>query len=252
MREDEKADLVTHLDELRTRIIRSAIYIVIGMVVGWIFYDSLLAHFLIDPINKAMRATTGGKLTMRSPIEPFTTKLMISFVAGFVISGPFVIWEAWAFIAPGLTRAERRSVRPYMPMVILLFLGGVATCYFIMPTAFRWIYSLTPKGVENYPSFGEYVGFMARMFLAFGLCFQLPVAIMILAKLGIVSSSGLVRRWKEAVAIIAIVAAIVTPSVDVASMLALMVPLLVLYWLSIFLARRVESKDAPEENTESC
>ena len=247
MREDEKADLVTHLEELRGRLIRTAIYIMLGMAIGWFFYDSFLARFLMAPISRALHGVKGSQMTMRGVIEPFTTKLLISFVAGLVIAGPFVIWEAWSFIAPGLTREERRSVRPYLPMVILLFLCGVVTCYFIMPAAFRWIFSLTPKDVTLLPSFGDYVGFMAKMFLAFGLCFQLPVAIMILAKLGIVSSRGLVRRWREAFVAIAIAAAVVTPSVDAASMIALMVPLLILYWLSIFLARRVEPKEDTEE-----
>ena len=246
MREDEKADLVTHLEELRGRIIRAAIYIMVGMAIGWFFYPFLVG-ILTRPITIALRGVPGASLTTRDVLEPFTTKLTISLVAGLVIAAPLVLWEAWAFVAPGLTGAERRSVRPYLPMVLALFLCGVVTCYFIMPTAFRWIVSLTPKDVKLLPSLGQYVGFMAKMFLAFGLCFQLPVAIMILAKLGIVSSRGLVRRWREAAVVIAVAAAMVTPSVDAASMIALMLPLLILYWFSIFLARRVEPREAVGE-----
>jgi sec-independent protein translocase protein TatC len=243
MRDDEKADLVTHLEELRTRIIRALVYLTIGVCIAWAFYKPVLAVFITHPLDAALKAS-GGTLTMRTVMEPFTARLNISLISGLIIALVPMLWEIWGFVRPGLTPNERRVVRGLIPGMGMLFLTGVATCYLVLPFVFRWVVSQRPPGVEYLPSYGDYAGLAARFFLAFGLTFQMPIAIMLLVKIGVVSAADLRRRWRHAYLIICVLAAVATPGGDLASPVVLAVALVFLYELSIFLARRVERADA--------
>ena len=243
MKEDEKADLVTHLDELRTRLIRAVIYVMIGVGIAWALYKPLLVRVITRPLDAALEQS-GGTLTMRTVMEPFTARLNISLIGGIIIALVPLLWEIWAFIRPGLTGNERRAVRGLLPGMGALFLAGIATCYFVLPLVFRWVVGQTPGDIEYLPSYGDYIGLAARFFLAFGLTFQLPIAITLLVKIGVISARDLRARWREAYFGICLVAAIATPGGDLASPAALAVALVFLYELSIFLARRVERADA--------
>ena len=243
MKEEEKADLVTHLDELRARLIRAAIYVMIGLGIAWALYKPLLVGLITRPLDAAL-IVSKGELTMRTVMEPFTARLNISLIGGIIIALVPVLWEIWAFVRPGLTANERRAVRGLIPGMGALFLAGVATCYFVLPLVFRWVVTQRPEDVRYIPSYGDYIGLAARFFLAFGLTFQLPIAIMLLVKIGIISARDLRARWREAYFGICLVAAIATPGGDLASPAALAVALVFLYELSIFLARRVERADA--------
>lgn len=243
MKEDEKADLVTHLDELRARLIRSAIYLMIGVGIGWGLYKPLLVGLITRPLDAAL-LESGGTLTMRTVMEPFTARLNISLIGGMIIALVPILWEIWTFVRPGLTGNERRVVRGLLPGMGALFLGGIATCYFVLPFVFRWVVTQTPADVEYIPSYGDYIGLAARFFLAFGIAFQLPIAIMLLVKIGIISARDLRSRWREAYFGICLVAAIATPGGDLASPAALAIALVFLYEFSILLARRVERAEA--------
>lgn len=243
MKEDEKADLVTHLDELRIRLIRSFCYLIVGVGIAWALYKPLLVGVITRPLDAALEQS-GGMLTMRTVMEPFTARLNISLIGGMIIALVPVLWEIWGFVRPGLTGKERRAVRGLLPGMGLLFLGGVATCYFVLPFVFQWVAGQRPADVEYIPSYGDYISLAARFFLAFGLTFQLPIAVMLLVKIGIVSARDLRSRWREAYFGICVLSAIATPGGDIASPAALAVALVFLYELSVFLARRVERAEA--------
>jgi sec-independent protein translocase protein TatC len=235
--EEEKLDLVEHLEELRTRIIRCIIYVVIGFAAGWMLYGHiyrLLMAPLVEPIQEA-----GGQIVLRAITEGFFTRFTVSAVAGIIIAVPGILYELWAFVAPGLTRDERRAAAPLIPGALGLFAAGVAVGYLITPRFVRWMLSpaFRPEGVGILPTMQSQIAFLAKLYLAFGLCFQLPIVLLFLIKAGVVSPEFLAARRKEAFIGILIVAAVVTPTWDVVTLSLLAVPMLALYEGTIWFAR---------------
>jgi len=235
--EDDKVDLVEHLDELRGRIIRSIVYIAVGFSAGWMLYGpiyKLLMAPLVGPIQEA-----GGQIVFRSITEGFFTRFTVSAVAGIIIAVPGILYELWAFVAPGLTPDERRAAAPLIPGALGLFAAGVAVGYLITPRFVKWMLSpsFRPEGVGILPSMQSQIAFLAKLYLAFGLCFQLPIILMFLMKAGIVSPEFLAARRREAFVGILIVAAVVTPTWDVLTLAVLAGPMLALYEGTIWFAR---------------
>lgn len=174
--------------------------------------------------------------------EAFMIRMQICLVAGLIITSPFVTFEIWGFIAPGLTRDERKALRWIGPLSVILFMSGVVLCYSILPVAFRWFAGYVPKEAELRPAVQASILFTVKMLLAFGLVFELPIVLMVLGKVGIVSSRFLWENWRMAMVAVAMVAAIATPSNDAFSMLVMAIPVAGLYFLSIGLVRMVERK----------
>jgi len=166
--------------------------------------------------------------------------VQVSLVAGLTLAIPGISFEVWRFIRPGLAADEVRIARGLVPLAVVLFAGGVAIGFLILPAAFKWFAAYTPSGAELRPSLQDSVLFSVKMLLAFGLVFELPVVLLIAAKTGLVTSRVLLAQWRVAVLIIAIVAAVATPSGDLLSMMVMAVPVVVLYFLSIALVRMVE------------
>jgi sec-independent protein translocase protein TatC len=177
-------------------------------------------------------------------MEMFNLNIQIAIVGGLIASVPFIAYEAWGFIAPGLTRAERKGFYFVGPLAVLFFLSGVATAYLVLPAAFLWFAQfLTPQTgphVVFIPKASEYILFLIKMCLAFGLVFELPVLLMFLAWVGIVSSQMLRKSWRYALVGCAGIAAVATPSADAFTMLVMAAPLMLLYLASIGLVRVVE------------
>ena len=235
---EKKAELTEHLAELRGRILRSVFYIVAATVVTWFFYDQLFA-LLVRPMSDALRDFEFG-FQLLSFQEAFIVRLQICVVAGLILSSPLVAREVWGFIAPGLTPSERRPIKWIAPLAVLLFWGGVVLCYAILPAAFKWFASYVPEGVELRPTLQMAVLFSLKMLLMFGITFQLPIVLMLLAKIGIVDSKMLWSNWRVAMVGVAILAAVATPSNDAFTMLMMAVPVALLYFFSIFLVKIVE------------
>lgn len=240
--EDREAELSEHLAELRARIIRSIIYVAVGAIAAWFLYDWIY-RLLTGPVQVALRAIN-TKFMLTHLAEGFMIRCQVALVAGLILAVPLVTAEAWGFVAPALTREEKRPVKWAAPLCAVLFVFGVATAYLIFPAAVRFFVAYVPKGAELRPTVSGTVLFIVKMFLAFGLVFEMPVVLLLLGKLGIVNARMLKSGWRHAVVGIALLAAVATPSTDAFSMIAMAAPLTILYGLSIILVRMVEPKQA--------
>jgi sec-independent protein translocase protein TatC len=238
--EDREAELSEHLAELRARIIRSIIYIALAAILAWFLYDWIY-RLLTAPVQAALQSIN-TKFLLTHLAEGFMIRCQVALVAGLIIAAPLVTAEAWGFVAPALTKEEKRPIKWVAPLCALLFVFGVATAYVIFPAAVRFFIGYIPRGAELRPTVGGTVIFIVKMFLAFGLVFEMPVVILVLGKIGIVNAGMLKSGWRHALVGIALLAAVATPSTDAFSMMAMAVPLAILYGLSILLVRMVEPK----------
>ncbi|MFO1217531.1 MAG: twin-arginine translocase subunit TatC [Burkholderiaceae bacterium] len=231
-----EAPFVSHLIELRDRLIRAliAVGIAFGALCIWPgpggLYDLLAA-----PLVAQLPA--GATLIATNVISPFLVPLKITLMAAFLIALPVVLYQVWAFVAPGLYSHEKRMVLPLVISSTILFLLGVAFCYFfVFGQVFRFIQSFAPKSITAAPDIEAYLGFVLTMFIAFGAAFEVPVAVVVLARMGVVSVDKLKAFRGYFVVIAFIVAAVITPP-DVVSQLSLAIPMCLLYELGIWAAR---------------
>ena len=250
-----RAPLIDHLIELRGRLINSLIALVIGFVIAFIFVEDIYA-FLVQPYADVAGSEPGRRLIATSVQETFFTYIKLALWAGFIGAFPIIAWQLYAFIAPGLYKTERKAFAPYLVATPVLFImGGALVYYMIAPLAFDffldWERERAATGqlsivVEQRVS--EYLSLMTKFILAFGICFQLPVAITLLARVGLVTSDGLKHFRRYAIVGTFLVAAFLTPP-DPFSQLGLALPILLLYEISVYLARMVE-KEAERALTE--
>jgi sec-independent protein translocase protein TatC len=250
---DGRQELTEHLSELRGRLIRSAVYIVVGMIVMYAIFPWLF-KFLSAPILTALQEiaskvppdqrTLAGAFVFHNFFEMFFLRLQLSLIAGIIVAAPFITIEVWGFVTPALTAKERRSVRFVAPFSAFLFLLGAALAFFIMPAAIHWflLYLADFPGAVLLQDPQDYILFLFKMILAFGLVFQLPVIMMGLGRFGIIRSRMLTKYWRYIVVGISVAAMIITPSNDPFSMIVMTVPLIVLFFLSIWLVKLVEPK----------
>lgn len=247
MQDDEKRlELTEHLAELRSRIMRCIFYVCAGGVVAYIYFPRIYG-FLFRPMYKAMEGTKQEwKIVFEHFTQPFMVVLQLSLVAGLILTLPFVILEVWGFIAPALTREEKKPVRYLAPLSIVLFFAGVALAYWVSRFAIRWFVgyvSYFPNAVLYQEPKG-YVMFMLKMMAVFGLVFQLPVLLSFLAWIGILKSAAMKRTWRHAIIGISVVGLIITPSNDFFSMFMMIFPVILLYLGSIWLVQLIETKRA--------
>lgn len=230
-------DFTRHLAELRARIIRIVGYVIFGMIVGWIFYDDFF-HLINTPILAFLKSH-GSKLLLTGIAEGFTLKMQVSFLIGLVLAMPIITCEIWGFISPALYGKEKRAVILVAPLSVFLFVGGVVASYLMLPLGIEWLAAQNPPNAVFMPAAGQSLLFILKMSLVFGIIFQMPVALMFLAKVGIISSDMLRSRWRHAIVIIAIIVAIATPSNDALTMTLMCIPMLFLYFLSISMIKMV-------------
>lgn len=225
--------LTAHLEELRSRIIRSLIAVGLGFAVTYNFADALFA-ILTRPL---MEVGESVQLIGTGVAEAFFTKLKVSMIAALFVASPVIFYQIWQFVAPGLYEKEKRYARPFVVFATLFFILGAVFCYFVVfPLGYAFF-------VEQYKTIGvapairisEYLSFTARMLLAFGITFEMPVVTFFLARVGMVTHKTLLAFGRYAVLVIFIVAALLTPP-DAASQVLMAAPLLVLYGISIGVA----------------
>jgi len=236
MSEEEKEMTIwDHLGELRNRLFIALISLVVTTLISFIFADRFV-NLLTIPIGGLQN------LIAIEVTENISVFMKVSLLSGFILALPFILYELLAFVMPGLTDSERRWVIIAIPLASVFFLIGVAFCYFVMlPAAIPFLVSFL--GVKTTPRLSNYIGFVTNMMFWIGVSFELPLLVFVLAKLKILTAKMLARQWRLAVVVIAIIAAVVTPTPDPVNMSLLMAPLFTLYGLSIFfayLARRGE------------
>lgn len=229
LEEEKVLPLTGHLEELRARLFRAALYITFGMSLSWIFYARIFA-FLEAPILASLKQYN-EQLQLLELTEGFMVRMQTSFIAGLIVTLPFLLFELWGFIKPGLTNRERRVIRAFPLVITFLFLLGAAFGYWMAPLFAKWMLSASfvVPGTKPQLRVAGAILFMAKLLLAFGLGFQLPVLIVLLNRLGILPRAALMRRWREATLVIYIIAAIVTPTWDPITMTIAALPLALLY-----------------------
>jgi sec-independent protein translocase protein TatC len=244
MSDTAQETFLSHLFELRDRLVRSLVAVLIAFLPTFFF-----APELYDLVAMPMIRTLpeGSKMIATGVITPFFIPMKISLVVAFLLALPYVLYQAWAFVAPGLYAHEKRLVLPLVVSSTLLFFVGMAFCYFfVFGTVFSFIAQFAPKSITVAPDIEAYFNFVLGMFIAFGVTFEVPVVVVVLVMTGMVSVEKL-REIRSFVIVGAfVVAAVVTPP-DVVSQLMLAIPLCVLYEVGIFVARFVEKPRPAEE-----
>jgi sec-independent protein translocase protein TatC len=229
--EDETAmSLVDHLSELRRRVGISLLAVVLGSGVGFYFAPQLIS-FLKAPLN------LGKPLVYTGLGDAFFINLKLSIVVGIVLAMPILLWQLWAFISPGLTRSERRMARPWVPLALAFFVIGVVVAYVILPFASSFLLSFSSADLQPLITASEYFGFVTTLFLVFGLVMEYPIVLMLLAKVGILTSTRLRSSRRVVILAIAIISAVATPGGDPISPTVLGVTMYLLFEFSIVMIR---------------
>ncbi|HKF46526.1 MAG TPA: twin-arginine translocase subunit TatC [Terracidiphilus sp.] len=223
--------LMEHLEELRKRIVHSAIYLALGFVVAYFFHVRLYG-FIQAPLDRLHI-----KLNYTHPMDPLNLYLQVALIGGAILASPFILYQVWLFIAPGLYQRERRFVVPFMSATVGLFLAGAAFGYFyVLPGALKILIVDFGSKFNPMVTIEEYTGFFLSIILGLGISFELPILIFFLAMFGIVSPKFLWKNIRYAILIIFLVAAIITPSPDPWTMCIYAIPMLTLYMIGIAVA----------------
>ncbi len=254
--ESEKMPLIGHLIELRTRLIRSGIAVVVLFFVCYYFTEHIYA-FLVDPLANVYRDLgRSPKLIYTALHEAFFTYVKVSFFAALFLSFPFIATQLWKFIAPGLYKHERRAFLPFLVATpLLFFLGGALVYYVVAPVAFEFFLGFETFGapgqltIESLPKVDQYLSLIMTLIFAFGVCFELPVVMTLLGRAGLISSKGMRKKRRYAIVAAFVAAAVLTPP-DVISQIGLAVPTILLYEISIISVMIVERNKRTGPNTE--
>ncbi|MBZ7983653.1 MULTISPECIES: twin-arginine translocase subunit TatC [unclassified Campylobacter] len=233
-------ELKPHLVELRKRLFISVVALILAFFVCFVFWKPIL-HFICVPLMNVL--PEGSEIIFYKPQENFFTAMQVSLFAAFLVALPIILWQAWKFVEPGLYENEKRFVVPFVFSATIMFLIGAAFCYYlVVPIAFDFLINFSGGEYKAMPSISEYVSFFTKLVIAFGLGYELPVAIFFLAKIGLVTEKTLIRNFRVAILIIFIFAAIMTPP-DVFSQFLMAIPLIGLYAISIYIAKVVNPAD---------
>jgi sec-independent protein translocase protein TatC len=243
-----KTSFVGHLTELRSRLVKSIIYFFFFFVICYFFAENIYG-FLVEPYAEAVKDDeVNRRLIFTALHETFITYLKVAFFAAMFISSPIILIQIWKFIAPGLYKNEKRALLPYLIATPTLFLlGGMLVYYLVMPLMIKFFLSfetsaqINSLAIQLEPKVNEYLSLIMRLIFAFGISFQLPVLLSLLARVGFVDSEYLKKRRKYVIIIIFVVAAILTPP-DPITQIGLGIPLLILYELSILSVKIMEKK----------
>jgi sec-independent protein translocase protein TatC len=234
--------LIEHLVELRVRLMRSVLAVLVGMIIAFLLYDHVL-HFLTGPYRdlcaskKNLCPLTGGKALNIDPIGGFGTRLKVSGYLGIVLALPVLLWQLWRFIAPGLVAKEKKYAIPFILSSLTLFGTGALVAWLTFPKALEWLTAYA--GDSTQPAFviEKYVSFAVLLMVGFGVGFQFPVILVTLELMGVVTPQWLAKNRRVAILTITIIAAVVTPGGDPFSMLGLALPLLVFFEVSVLIGR---------------
>ena len=243
---EEKMPFTSHLEELRTRIVRIMIAAAIGFGVCWYFKEWLF-QIITRPLHQVL--PPNSYMIYTSLPEAFFNYMKISFYASLFLTSPYILYQLWKFISPGLYKTEKKYMLPFVISSTILFICGILFGYYLaLPPAFGFFVEFSSDFLKPMLSLREYLSFSLKLLLAFGLSFELPVVIFFLAKIGVVNSKMLSRNRRYAILIIFIAAAILTPSPDAITQIIMAVPLMGLYEIGIIVAKLAEKKRPKEED----
>jgi sec-independent protein translocase protein TatC len=230
--------LMEHIGELRKRILRSLYAIAIGSTIAWFLYQPIL-NFLIDPLKELAPkgANLQSTLVTLDPLEPFAIRIKLTVYVGVMLAMPVILWQLWRFIAPGLYSNEKKWAIWFVAVGSLLFFMGAAIAFWTVPKALEWLKAIGGNNFTQFYAPDKYLRLIVYMMLAFGLGFEFPIVVVFLQLIGVVNSRQLRDFRRFAVVIITVIAAVITPSTDPYSMLALAIPMWFFYEVSIVIGR---------------
>ena len=245
-RERGTMPLLDHLRELRKRIIRAAFFILIFSILGFVYYNQIITT-LAEPVcdlklAQSRGSNNCGSLFISGVLGPLNLQVKVAFLTGVIISAPFWLYQLWAFIAPALHRKERRKSVLFIIAATPFFTLGAALAYYILPIAIRVLFGFTPDSLNNLVRFDDYLSFVLRIILIFGLAFELPVFLVSLNLIGVLSGKAILKPWRFAIFGITVFVAAFSPTADPLSMAALALPLIVFYFGAGGIALLVDKK----------
>lgn len=236
--------LVEHLRELRSRLIRSALALVLGTIGGWFLYQPIL-EMLQRPLT-AIGAERHALVTLNFAgiSDPFNLRLKIAFYLGVVLSSPIWLYQSWAFVVPGLTRREKRYAIGFVSAAVPLFLAGIGLAWLVLPNAISFFSDLAPSDTTQVIDAGTYLTFVSRMLLAFGIAFVIPLFLVALNLVGMLSAQAMVKGWRLATFLSFLFAAMASPTPEAGTMIALAMPMVGLYFGAVGIAWVVDRRRA--------
>jgi len=248
---DAKMSLSGHLKELRNRLFWSALFIVSGSIAGWFMFDAVFIELQRPIVELASKPGSNATINFPTVVSAFDVRLQVSIFLGILMSSPIWLFNLWAFVTPGLKARERRYSIGFIFVSVPLFVAGTALAWTSLPTFVQVLVGFTPEGSANVINASEYILFTVRILLVFGLAFVLPVVLVMLNFAGVITAENIIKSWRMAVFVSAVVGAIATPVAEPMAMFLLMVPLLILYFLAAGIAhlhdKRVAKKLAALE-----
>jgi sec-independent protein translocase protein TatC len=233
---DKRMGLGGHLRELRNRLFWSALFIMAGAIIGWMIFDRVFDLLQAPVVRYAAENNSNTTINFGSVTGAFDLRMQTSIFLGVLLASPFWLYNLWAFITPGLKKKERRYTITFLGTAVPLFAAGCWLAWVSLPYFIASLISFTPSGAANVINANEYVLFTIRVLLVFGIAFVMPAVLVLLNFIGILSAASILKSWRLAVFISAIIAALATPVSDPMSMLLVMVPMIVLYFLSAGIA----------------
>ncbi|NBE51409.1 twin-arginine translocase subunit TatC [Streptomyces boluensis] len=247
--------LAEHLRELRNRLAKGLLAIVVVTVVA-AFYSEDLMRFLSEPVPrcaKGLGESTGGDcavVSFNTLLSPFTTTVKVSLMAGVIIASPVWLYQLWAFVAPGLHKSEKKYTYAFVTAAVPLFVAGAYLAYVILPVSMKVLISITPDGSANILGLDDVLDFTVRMVLIFGIAFELPLLLIMLNMTGIVTGRRMARWWRGVVMGVFVFGAVATPTTDPVGMIALAGPIIVLYFAAVAFSL-VNDKRRARKNTDA-
>lgn len=233
---ERKMSFRSHLSELRKRLFWSALFIVAGAIGGWFLFDPVFALLQQPVLDLAKDEGLNASVNFGTVIGAFDLRMQVSIFLGVFVSSPIWLYQLWAFITPALKKREKKYTLAFLFSAVPLFLGGCAFAWVSFPTFVRTLLGFTPEGSANVINANEYVLFALRILLVFGITFVMPVVLVLLNFIGALSAKSIIKSWRVAILVIALVAALATPTADPMSMLLVMLPLILFYFIAAVIA----------------